>query len=106
MEVSVQDGQGGRDVEDPHDLVAVVIDDLDHDLPPGSWTGKGTAPRGRQGCPHVFVDVRAKGPLELLIGLVSAAKVCVPDEETGRAIARVDEPTCDVVGRVRSDLPQ
>ena len=91
------------DLEDLHDFVAVVVDDLDRDL-----AGLGLRERARDGLverlPGVLVDVCLERSLEPLVRVVAAREVAVPDEERLLVVVGVDHPQRDLVGVVAAHL--
>jgi hypothetical protein len=48
--------------------------------------------------PGVGVDFGFQRSFEVIVGIISAEKVGVPDEKTLLAVVRVDEPARDLVG--------
>ena len=87
----------GQNVEDLHDLVAIVVDHLDRDLP-----GLGPCERPGLGryrlCPRVLVDVGLQSPLEPRVRVLAASEVAVADEERLLVVGSVDHPQGDLVG--------
>jgi hypothetical protein len=92
-----------RDREDPHDLVAVVVDHLDGDLP-RRWHREWTRGGGLDRRPGILGDVGTEGPAKLLVGIARAEEVGVADEEALAVVGRVEELARDVVGGRGADL--
>src|SRR4051794_23202360 len=89
-------------VEDLHDLVAVVVNDLDGDLVPLSGGREGA----RGGLVHRFpsfrIDVRLERHLEPLIGVVAPSEVAMTHEERLAVVVGVDHPESDLAGVIAS----
>ena len=74
-----------------------MVNHLDRDFAgcgPVEWTADGGVKHG----PCRFVDLGAKGALQLFVGIACAGEIGVADEEALAVVIGVDEPAGDVVG--------